>query len=125
MTQTFRQERGRAAEQMAVAYLRREGYEIQATNVRFKVGELDVVAREGETLCFLEVRSRTSEQFGSALESITPMKRRRFIRAVRWYLARRRRPWLGPMRFDVVAIQHRQGAPPSLTLLRDAFTADS
>ena len=124
MTQTFRQQRGRAAEQMAAAFLRREGYQVEAANVRFKVGELDLVARDGETLCFIEVRSRTSEQFGSALDSITRMKRRRFILAVRWYLARRRRPWLGPMRFDVVAIQHPQDAPPSLTLLRNAFTAD-
>lgn len=124
MVWTFRQQRGRAAEEMAAAFLRREGYQIEATNVRFKVGELDLVARNGQTLCFIEVRSRSSEEFGSALESITPMKRRRFIRAVRWYLARRRPPWLGPMRFDVVAIQSRPNTPPSLTLLRDAFTAD-
>ena len=124
MAWTFRQQRGRAAEQMAAAFLRHEGYQVEAANVRFKVGELDLIAREGDTLCFIEVRSRGSEQFGSALDSITPMKRRRFIRAVRWYLARRRRPWLGPMRFDVVAIQRRPDGPPSLTLLRGAFTAD-
>jgi len=124
MTWTFRQQRGRAAEEMAAAFLRREGYQIEAVNFRCKAGELDLVARDGATLCFIEVRSRGSAEFGSALESITPMKRRRFIRAVRWYLARRRRPWLQPMRFDVVAIQSRQDTSPSLTLLRGAFTAD-
>lgn len=124
MAWTFRQQRGRAAEEMAAAFLRREGYQIEAVNFRCKAGELDLIAREGQTLCFIEVRSRGSGQFGSALESITPMKRRRFIRAVRWYLARRRPPWLGPMRFDVVAIQGRPDTPPSLALLRGAFTAD-
>ena len=107
---------------MAAAYLRREGYQIEASNVRFKVGELDLVAHEGDTLCLIEVRARSSDRFGTSLESITPMKRRRFIRAARWYLARRR--WNGPVRFDVVAIDHRSDGPPALTLLRGAFTAD-
>ena len=124
MTWTFRQQRGRASERLAVAYLRRQHYEIEATNVRFPVGELDIVAREGSVLCFIEVRSRASEQFGSAQASITHDKRRHFVRAVRWYLQRRRVRWESDVRFDVIAIQHPPDGEPAIELIRAAFRAD-
>lgn len=123
-SQTQRQQRGRAGERLALAYLRREGYRIEATNVRFPVGELDIIAQEGGVLCFIEVRSRTSEQFGSAQASITTKKRQHVVRAVRWYLKRRRGGWEGDVRFDVVAIQHDPDGKPSVELIRHAFSAD-
>ena len=123
-SQTPRQQRGRAGERLALAYLRREGYEIEATNARFPVGELDIVAREGTVLCFIEVRSRASEQFGSAQASITKRKRQHVVRAVRWYLQRRRIRWEGEVRFDVLAIQYQPDGRPSIELLRHAFSAD-
>ena len=118
-----RQRSGRDAERLAAAYLRREGYLIEATNVRFPVGELDLIAQDGKTLCFVEVRSRASTEFGSASESLTRAKRRHFVKTVQWYLQRRRPRWEGPIRFDVVAIQHPPGAQPSLELIRGAFDA--
>ena len=119
-----RQRSGRDAERLAAAYLRREGYCLEAANVRFPVGELDLIAQDGKTLCFVEVRSRASTQFGSARESLTRAKRRHFVKAVQWYLQRRRPRWEGPIRFDVVAIQHPPGAQPNLELIRAAFDAD-
>lgn len=119
-----RQRRGRDAERLAAAYLRREGYLIEAANVRFPVGELDLIAQEGKTLCFVEVRSKTSTQFGTASESLTHAKRRHFVKAVQWYLQRRRPAWEGPIRFDVVAIHHPPSAQPNLELIRAAFNAD-
>ncbi len=119
-----RQRSGRDAERLAAAYLRREGYCLEAANVRFPVGELDLIAQDGKTLCFVEVRSRASTQFGSARESLTRAKRRHFVKAVQWYLQRRRPRWEGPIRFDVVAIQHPPGTQPSLELIRGAFDAD-
>lgn len=118
-----RQEEGYAKEQMACAYLRAQGYRIEATNVRFPVGELDIVAWDGGTLCFVEVRSRATDAFGSALESVTEAKRRRLIRAAQWHLKRlRQAPEL--TRFDVVAIQGQEGRPePAIELIRGAFDA--
>ena len=117
----LRQQRGREGEKLAAAYLRHEGYQIVATNVRFPVGELDIIARDGGTLCFVEVRSRAGSSFGTAQESITVGKRRRFLKAVQWYLQRKR--WTGPIRFDVVAINHADLAHPKPELLRHAFDA--
>lgn len=118
---TVRQQRGSAGEQLACAYLRSNGYAIVATNVRFPVGELDVVAWEGRALCFIEVRSVRSPRFGPAAASVTPLKQRHIIRAAQWYLQRlRRKPEV--VRFDVVAIDGDPAiAPPSLRLLRGAF----
>lgn len=121
---TFRQQRGQAGEQMAGAYLRSCGYAIVAANVRFPVGELDLIAWEGRTLCFVEVRSARTARFGPAAASVTPMKQRHLIRAAQWYLQRlRRQP--DAVRFDVVAID---GDPtisaPTIRLIRGAFRVE-
>ena len=119
-----RQARGRDFERLACASLRRLRYRILETNVRFPVGELDVVALDGPTLCLIEVRARQRGRFGTATESITANKRQRIIRAARWYLQRRRPPWTGPVRFDVVAIDLDAHDRPSIEVIRHAFTAD-
>ena len=119
---TGRAELGRRSEQLAVRLLRSHGYRIEQTNVRFPVGELDVVAREGHTLCFVEVRSATSQQWGGALESIGERKRCRLIRAARWYLSRLR-TIPEEVRFDVVAVDWASGGEPRLELIRGAFDA--
>lgn len=120
----IRQSRGRRAEQVAAAYLQRHAYQIEAANVRFPVGELDLVAQDGPTLCFVEVRFRTSTRYGSAQESITWRKRQHFLKAVQWYLQRRRPRWVGPIRFDVVAINQAPGTRGEPELIRNAFRAD-
>lgn len=107
---------GRDAEDRAVAHLRRAGYEIVDRNVRAAGGELDIVARERDTLCFVEVRSRQSARFGTALEAVTPAKRRQLVRVASAYLARH--PAAGPVRFDVVGITGTE-----ILLVRDAFRA--
>ena len=118
----LRQRLGERAERMALHLLERRGYVIEARNVRFPVGEIDLVAREGQTLCFVEVRSASSLQWAGAVASITTEKQRRLLRAARWYLARLRT--VPPeIRFDVVAVDwsHRDG--PALELVRGAFDA--
>ncbi|MBI3330854.1 MAG: YraN family protein, partial [Candidatus Omnitrophica bacterium] len=80
---------GRRSEQLARRFLVAQGYTIQDTNVRFPVGELDLVAREGTALCFVEVRSTSSAAWGGGLASVDARKRRRIIQAARWYLSRR------------------------------------
>ena len=122
---TFRQRQGLAGERVAQAFLRGRGYRIVATNVRFPVGELDIVAWDGPVLCFIEVRMKASDRFGSPLASITATKRQRLLRAVQWYLARARGPEASAeaIRLDVVAITHESGSPPRVELIRRAFDA--
>ena len=119
-----RQAKGREYEQLACTYLRRQGYQLLEANVRFPVGELDLIALDGPALCLIEVRARAPGRFGAAADSITAEKRRRLIRAAKWYLQRRRRTWTGPVRFDVVAIDLDPHGQPSVRLIRNAFYAD-
>ena len=119
---TARQQKGKASERLAVAYLQRQGYEIRATNVRYPVGEIDILARDGPALCFVEVRARHSIAFGAAADSITARKRQHLMRAARWYLHRLREP-PALVRFDVVAIDWTPGGSPAIQLIRSAFDA--
>ena len=119
---SLREQLGRDSERLACRFLSSRGYRIEATNVRFRVGEIDIVARDGDTLCFVEVRATSSSQWGGALGSITDQKRRRLMRAARWYLARLTD--LPPeTRFDVVAVEWENGRPRP-ELLQDAFQVD-
>lgn len=117
--------KGQVAEDRAVAWLRRRGYRVVARNVENAGGELDVVARDGDTLCFVEIRARTNRAFGGAIASIDHTKRRKLIRAARAYLARH--PHEGPCRFDVLGLDpptEGDAGAPEFTLLRDAFQVE-
>ena len=113
---------GRQAEALACRYLERQGLTIERRNVRYPVGEIDIVAREGDALCFIEVRSKSSTQWGGALESVTQRKRRRLIRAARWYL-NGFRAMPEQIRFDVIAIDWPSDRAPQVELIRGAFDA--
>jgi putative endonuclease len=117
-----RRARGRRGEDLAVAHLERAGYRVVARNVRVRRGELDVVALDRGTLCFVEVRLRSGDAYGTPEESIDARKRQRLIRAARELLATRRLPPHRGLRFDVVAIDASR-EPPRIRLLRDAFGA--
>ncbi|UPT72851.1 MAG: YraN family protein [Elusimicrobiota bacterium] len=97
-----RAETGRAAEDAAAALLSAKGMTILERNFRAKVGELDLVARHGDEIVFVEVRARASSAFGGAAASVGGAKRRKLILAAKVWLQARR--WDGPCRFDVVAI---------------------
>ena len=94
---------GRHAETLAVAQLERAGLRIVARNWRRPEGELDIVADDGGTCVFVEVRSRTGDERGHPLESITPRKRAQIVRAARLFLNERPRSALA-YRFDVVSV---------------------
>ena len=117
-----RQSLGRRSEAVAVRLLTAQGYVIEATNVRFPVGEIDIIAREGQTLCFVEVRSTSSEQWGGPLATIDANKQRHLIRAAQWYL-NHHPTQLPEIRFDVVAITWSDGKQPATELIRGAFDA--
>ncbi|HEV7822380.1 MAG TPA: YraN family protein [Burkholderiales bacterium] len=108
--------RGVEAEAMAAAFLEHNGLKILARNYRCRLGEIDLVAREGDTTVFVEVRSRRSSAFGGAAASITAAKRQRLLKAARHYISRQRA--LPQCRFDALLIQ---GEPPRIEWLRNAF----
>lgn len=90
--------------------------------MRFPIGEIDIVARERDALCFIEVRSTSSDRWGGPLASVVERKQRRIIHAARWYL-KRRRTAPAEVRFDLVAIEWREGRAPLMQLVRGAFDA--
>ena len=108
---------GGAAEESACRFLRDRGYEIVARNWRTMRGEIDIVARDGSTLVFIEVKSRSRPGFGGPEAAVHPAKQRRLIAAARDFLSGTQCEL--PVRFDVVAIL---GGEPRLH--RDAFQVD-
>lgn len=111
--------RGRAAEDAAATWLERLGYVVVARNHATRRGEVDLVCREGETLCFVEVRSRVAGGLADPVETITPLKARRVAAAAADWAARHG-ALERPMRFDVVAVRLGPGGP-GFELIRGAF----
>lgn len=93
-----------------------------ARNHRTRAGEVDLICAEGETVCFVEVRSRASDQHGTPAETITRDKARRVARAAEDW-SHRNGALERPLRFDVVAVSIEDGRP-SFDLIRAAFDAD-
>jgi putative endonuclease len=115
---------GNRGEQLALEHLKLQGYEILARNWRTREGEVDLVAQDGESIVFVEVKTRTGAEFGLPEEAVTPAKRRKLQRAAWAYLeahALLDASW----RIDVVAIDlaptHRV---PQIRHYRDAVDAD-
>jgi putative endonuclease len=102
MPRTELQEIGRSGEDRALAYLQQQGLTLVARNFLCKVGELDLIMRDGGHLVFVEVRERNNPGFGGAAASISPAKQRRIVRAAQFYLLRCKP--LPPCRIDIVAI---------------------
>jgi putative endonuclease len=114
-----RQVLGKQGEEAAAEELERRGYAIVARRYRTRHGEIDIVARDGETIVFVEVKAKESAEFGTAAEAVTARKQRRVMSMAVDYLARNRLT-TKPCRFDVVAIDGF-GDDAVLTYYRDAF----
>jgi len=116
-----RQELGKSGEDLACRELEGRGYAIIARRYRAHAGEIDIIARDGATLVFVEVKTRDGHQFGDAAEAITAWKRRRITRVALDYMMRHH---VGdcPCRFDVVSIHVDSGAPV-VELFQNAFEA--
>jgi putative endonuclease len=93
---------GEKAEALAAEFLAARGMQVIERNFRRRCGEIDLVAQDGDTLVFVEVRLRTRSDFGGAAASITARKRARMSAAAGLYLARLRRA--PPCRFDAVLL---------------------
>jgi len=116
----YRQELGKSGEDLAVDVLVARGYAIVDRRYRTRHGEIDIVAEDGATLVFVEVRARTTAEFGRAAETVTAAKRRKVTAMAAEYLARQR-VINRPCRFDVVAIDGARGERPEVTVFTNAF----
>lgn len=110
--------RGRAAEDAALAFVQARGLKLVERNYRCRYGEIDLILRDNATLVFAEVRLRTRQDYGGAAESVTLIKQRRLIAAAQHYLAGKDPP---PCRFDVLLLSTVDDA--DMQWLKDAFSA--
>lgn len=118
---------GAEGEAIAASYLAAQGCRIVARNYRYHRNEIDIIALDGETLCFIEVKTRASLDKGHPAESVTAKKRKEIIRAASGYLATRPDPWIS-CRFDVIAIHalrldERTILDYRIELIKNAFMA--
>ncbi len=120
-----RQEFGRAAEEAAARRLAQEGWRLLARNVRVGRGELDIIARRGPVLAFVEVKARRTRTCGTPEDAVHPRKRRQIARLAELWMAAR--PWalrgVAEIRFDIVAVDASR-LPVEVRHLPAAFTAD-
>ena len=114
---------GRMGEDLACRELERRGYAIVARRYRRRNGELDIIARDGDTTVFVEVKSRRGRAFGRAAEAVDFRKRRRIARLAKGYVIRHRLTDR-PCRFDVVSIHFDQPGPV-IEVYRNAFSMDN
>jgi putative endonuclease len=113
---------GRSGETAAVAHLESLGYRIRARNIRFRAGEIDLIAEDGNTLVFVEVKTRRGRSYGSAAEAVTRTKQQQLAKLAAIYLSGL--SGTPPScRFDVVAVGPAPGGGWTCELIQNAFSA--
>lgn len=117
----WRRWRGQRGEEMAVAFLKRQGYRIVCQNYRYQRGEVDIIAWDKATLVFIEVKTKGQLDFGAPQAMVDRRKQHTIVRVAMGYVQEHhlRRT---PLRFDVVAITWLSGAEPTVTHVPAAFT---
>lgn len=110
-------------ESVAAQYLREQGLNIVARGYRCRIGELDIVCKDGDELVVVEVRARSRTAYADALGSVGHVKRSRIIKATRHYLMCHPAQYGNAVRFDVVAIDGIGSAQPTISWVKDAFCA--
>jgi putative endonuclease len=121
MTNDPRQALGISGEDLACAELQRRGYAIVERRYRTRLGEIDIIAKDGLTIVFVEVKARMTQDFGGAAAAMTGWKQRRIARMAADYLARQKLHDC-PCRFDVVAIDFDE-SEPRVIVYPNAFNA--
>lgn len=109
---------GKKGEALAVALCRGKGFNIVEKNFRTPFGEIDIIARDGSILVFIEVKARTGDDFGAPFEAVTRRKREKIKKVALSYMKRFKKEV--PSRFDVISIS-MQGEKPDIEYIQDAF----
>lgn len=110
-------ERGEAA---ACHYLSQNGYQILETNYRCPLGEIDVIARRDGRTVFIEIKTRSSNQFGEPQEAVHAQKQAKLMKIAAWYLKKKKLSDT-PIAFDVIAVTWQEGGDPEIRLFQNAF----
>jgi len=109
---------GIKGEEVAVGFLKKKGYKIVSRNFKSSVGEMDIVAEDGDTLVFVEVKTRTDDSFGHPFEAVTRRKQEKLRKVALSYLKHCRRE--AASRFDVLSIE-TNGDSYKIEHIKDAF----
>lgn len=114
--------KGESGEELAAGLLKKNGYKIVARNYKTKLGEIDIIAYDRDTVCFIEVKARHSDRYGSPKEAILPRKQRQISKAALLFL-KENNLLNKNARFDAVSIAYSQNKP-QLELIKNAFELD-
>ena len=109
---------GKKGEGLAVKFLRKKGYRIKECNFKTRLGEIDIIAGDGNILVFVEVKTRESLEYGHPFEAVNTRKRNKIASVALLYLKKLEE--IPPCRFDVVSVYMNNGKP-ECELIRDAF----
>ena len=114
-----KQKFGQKGEALAARHLKKNGYRIIEKNYRTKLGEIDIIAKDKDTLVFVEVKSRRSRQFGNPKAAVTPRKQRKISMVALHYLKSTHRTNVSA-RFDVAAVTITHDKP-QIEIIKNAF----
>lgn len=100
----MKKQTGDAGESQACDYLKKKGYTICQRNFRGRFGEVDIIAEKGNTLIFVEVKTRRTTGFGQGFEAVTRDKQQKLLKTAELYIVQKKH--IGPARFDVISIDN-------------------
>lgn len=112
-------ELGKKGEQLAQQFVAEKGYQILETNWRFSRAEVDIIAKDGEILVFIEVKTRSYESFGTPETFVDERKEALLFDAANVYMEKIGHDW--EIRFDIIAVTLYEGRPPKIRHFEDAF----
>lgn len=115
---------GQFAEEAAYQFLRSKGLQLIEKNYRCFDGEIDLIMQERSDIVFIEVRQRSSQDYGNALESITKVKMKKLIKTATHFLQKKRWLYTINSRFDIITIQTTQGKT-DINWIKNAFWVDA
>lgn len=114
---------GKKGEEAAVDLLKEQGYKIITKNYKTKLGEIDIVAYDRDTVCFVEVKTRRCDRFGFPQEAVSTSKQRQIAKCALMFL-KEKNLLNKKARFDVISVMHSEGVS-KLDLVKDAFELDN
>ena len=118
---SFNKDIGSLGEDIAETYLRQIGYTVLERNFRCKIGEIDIIGKDGDYICFIEVKTRYGSIYGRPCEAVTYSKRHKIYKTAETYIMRKKL-FKFNFRFDVMEIiLNNSNDNPSIRLIKDAF----
>ncbi len=116
--------KGLRFEDQARRYLCAQGLQLLESNFHCRFGEIDLIMRDADTICFIEVRFRKRLDYGGASASITPAKQRRIVKAALFYLSGKQQLMQQALRFDALLIQQQAQGDHDFNWIKNAFYAE-